>query len=443
MGEGCLQPCKIIVVIFAKLLYLIDYMHHFLHTSWKNLVRICKIVQFRIQNDLCFLRASALTFQSVLSIVPVLAVMFGIAKGFGVERLLENTLRQEFHDQQEIVSYYIQFGYTLLAQAQGGIIAGIGILILLITVMRLFSNIEDSFNFMCGVRTGRSLIRKSTDYLALILICPILIVASSSITVFLTTNLQKITAPGGAAEQFGPIAISLIQMIPYLMSALLFTLVYIVMPNTKVRFLPALSAGAFAGWTYQVLQATYISIQIKVSNAGAIYGSFAALPLFLMWLYLSWFLFLIGGQVMVILQERLWDPKILVPYRKLSPFEKELTALSCIKLTVDSFLQGNLISLRQLASALHMPEREVTQIIDELIEAGLVYKMALEEKTGYAIAPAKSPDTLRLIEVLSLANGTNALKSAPIKHFEELLRQAEKTMASSEKNPRLVDIKLN
>src|SRR5207244_3915610 len=119
-----------------------------------------------------------------------------------------------------------------------------------------------------GVKKSRSIARKASDYLALIFICPILIAASSSLTVFIRTNIEKITQPGGIAEQVGPLVLHLIPIIPYIVSALLFTLVYMVMPNTKVRLVSGLWAGIFAGCAYQILQATYISIQIQVSNAG-------------------------------------------------------------------------------------------------------------------------------------------------------------------------------
>lgn len=121
---------------------------------WKNLERIGRTIWFRMSYDQSFLRASSLSFQSVLSVVPLLAVMFGIAKGFGLESVLEHVLRDEFRDQKEVIDYIIQFGYKLLEQARGGLIAGIGTIVLLVTIMRLFANIENSLNFMWGVKRG-------------------------------------------------------------------------------------------------------------------------------------------------------------------------------------------------------------------------------------------------------------------------------------------------
>lgn len=401
---------------------------------WQNFVRASRVLYFRVESDLCFLRASSVAFQSVLSIVPVLAVMFGIAKGFGFQMSLEKVLRDEFRDQQEVITYFIQFGYSLLADAQGGIIAGIGIVILLFTVMRLLSNIEESLNSMWGIKQGRPISRKTSDYLALILICPILIVASSSITVFVTSNLQKLSAAGAVGEQVGPVLSLGIPLIAYLVSTVLFSLVYIVMPYTHVKISSALWAGLFAGCSYQILQATYISIQIQISHAGAIYGSFAALPLFLMWLYLSWVIFFIGAEIVVIHQERLWDPELLAPYRNLSACEVQMTSLACVKASIDAFLHANPITIKDLSVQLKIPERMATELVEELVQADLLLKIASQDGEELAIVPAKNPESLRLLDVISALEGKNNLTSDSIKKFEKLLTKIQEQFASSENN---------
>lgn len=409
---------------------------------WNNFLRIYNIVLFRIQSDLCFLRASSLTFQSILSIVPLLAVMFGIAKGFGIEKVLENILRREFHDQQQIISYYIDFGYTLLTQAKGGLIAGIGVVALLVTVMRLLSNVENSLNTMWGVKLGRTLIRMASDYLAIILICPILITASSSITFFVTASLEELSTKQSSLQGFSPLLLHTIPLIPYVMSTLVFMIVYITMPNVRVRLSSSLLAGIFAGCCYQILQATYIGLQLKISNAGAIYGSFAAIPLFMTWLYISWVIFLIGGEIVVIHQERLWDPKILAPYRNLTGFEKELVMLACTKATIDSFLKQAPLKVRDLAKLLHMSERQVTELVDELCDAHLTYKITTATESESSIVPAQNPATLKTSDVLKLIAGPNTLTSEYITGFEALIEQAQNAIEKSPYNSPLKDIKI-
>ena len=410
------------------------------HQIFKNLEHIGRIVWFRMNYDLSFLRASALTFQSILAIVPFLAVMFGIAKGFGLETVLENILKSEFREQQQVIDYFIKFGYKLLEQTRGGLVAGIGTIFLLFTIMRLFSNTEDSLNFMWGVKEGRPLARKISDYTALILICPILIVLSSSITVFITTTLNKITESGTLPSHVGPLLLYAVPLIPYAMSTILFTLVYLIVPNTYVRLSSSLLAGFFAGSCYQILQATYINIQIQVSNAGAIYGSFAALPLFMMWLYLSWVIFLVGAQIVVIHQERLWDRRLMAPYRTLTYHERKLTYLACIKASVDAYLASEPICIKRLAEMMLMPERLVNELVEELVAKKILIKTVSDDGESLSIVPLHSPETLKMFDALHQAEGTCELRAPIIECFDKLLLAAGQEIERSDKNKLIKDV---
>lgn len=405
--------------------------------SWQNIERIAHTVWFRMNYDQSFLRASSLSFQSIFTIVPLLAVMFGIAKGFGLELLLENILQEEFRDQQEVINYFIQFGYSLLAETRGGLVAGIGIVVLLFTVMRLFSNVENTLNFMWGVKEGRPLLRKASDYLALILICPILIVAASSATLFVSTKLHQIAMSGKVPELFR----YAIHLIPYVMTIILFTFVYMIAPYTKVRLKSSLFASIFAGWAYQLLQTTYIQIQIEVSNAGAIYGSFAALPLFLTWLYLSWVIFLLGAQIVVIHQERLWDPRIMAPYRNFTFFERRLAYLSIVKAAVDGYIQKKPIAIRTLSYLLRLPERRVNELVEELHEANVIIRIANDETGIVSIIPAQNPDSIKMFDVLHQVEGTNELPAPIIQTFAALLTACAKEQERSHTNLLLKEIK--
>lgn len=407
---------------------------HTIYGFWKTIQHLAHIIWYRLNSDLSLLRASSLSFQSVFTIVPLFAVMFGIAKGFGLELLLQNTLREEFRDQQEMINYFMQFSDRLLEQTRGGLIAGIGIIILLFTVMRLFSNVENTLNAMWGVKSGRTLIRKASDYLALILICPIMIVASSSMTVFITTKLHQIT------EQIGPYVLYLIPLLPYFMSTLLFSLIYIIMPNTYVRLRSSILAGLFAGIAYQVLQATYISIQIKVSNAGAIYGSFAALPLFFMWLYLSWVLFLIGAHIVVIHQERLWNRHVFAPFRELTIHEKTVASLACVKACIDAYSQAVPISIEKLSFLLGLPEKVISEIVDDLESNNIVYKTTTQTSEGVAIIPAISPDKMKLFDVILATSGTSALTGPLVDVFDQTLLDLLKEQQNSPANLLIRDV---
>ncbi len=404
---------------------------------WHHLKRIGRIIWFRMGYDQNFLWASSLSFQTVLSVVPLLAVMFGIAKGFGLEALLESILQDEFRDQKEVIDYFIQFGYRLLEETRGGLVAGIGTIVLLFTIMKLFANIENALNFMWGVKEGRPVARKLSDYLALILTCPILIVASSSLTVFMTTKVHQITSSGSLPDQIGPLLLFTIPIIPYVMTVLLFTLVYIILPYKNVKLSSSLFASIFAGFSYQIMQASYISLQIKISNAGAIYGSFAALPLFLTWLYISWVIFLIGAEIVVIHQERLWDPHIMAPYRTLSHFERRLTYLACVKIVVDGYIAKSPASSSQLSKELRLPERLVNELLGDLSTAHIIIQAANGD-----IIPGESPETLKIFDVLHQVEGVNQLPASIIEYFGKLLDSAAKLEDHSPANKLIKEIVL-
>lgn len=413
----------------------------------QRLLRILRVIIFRYQNDLCALRASALTFNSTLSVVPILAVMFGIAKGFGIDKILEASLREEFRDQEEVIKYLIQFGYTLLDQTRGGLIAGIGIITLFYTVLRLLSTIEDSLNAMWGLKEGRTLPRKVVDFLALILICPIFIVLSSSLTVFVTTQVELMTSSANLLSQIQPVVVQILACLPYVISSLLFTFLYSYMPNTKVQLRSALFAGVVAGVSYQLLQAFYISVQIQVSKTGAIYGSFAALPLFLFWLYLSWMIFLICAEIVVINQEKLWDPEMVAPFRKLSPFEQKLTYLSIVKVTVDAFIKEEApITLERLSSTLKMPIRLLTQLTDVLVNAKILVRTVGSDDKSQGITLAKDPDSLRVFDILYAIEGENKMGTngdpPTIKVFEKFIQEVRELSIHSDRNILVKDIQI-
>ncbi|TWP23942.1 YihY/virulence factor BrkB family protein [Apibacter muscae] len=234
-------------------------------------------------------RAAALTYNSLLSIIPLLAVLFAIARGFGFQNIVESQLFEFFTGQKELLTRAMKFIDHSISYAQGGIFLGIGIILLFYTVITLLSNIEDNFNSIWRIQQGRSLFRKFTDYLALIVITPIFFICNAGLTIFLNSSLNF--------DFFNYVLVPIIKFVPFVIIILLFTILYIYIPNTKVKFKSALMGGLVSGSCFQIFQMLYISGQLGLSKYNAIYGSFAALPLLLFWLQLSWFICLFGVQL--------------------------------------------------------------------------------------------------------------------------------------------------
>ncbi|MDP8265168.1 MAG: YihY/virulence factor BrkB family protein, partial [Candidatus Aceula lacicola] len=247
--------------------------------------------------DKCQLRASALTFYSLLSVVPVVAMAFGIAKGFGFEGMLETQLYNRMPGQEEVIAQIISFANAFLNNTKGGLIAGIGVAVLFWTVIKVLGNIETSFNDIWGIKKSRGFGRKFSDYLSIMLICPILLIMSSSATVLVASQITAIIEKIEILGAIAPVILLSLKLLPFCVIWVMFTFIYIFMPNTKVKFSSALLGGIIAGTVYQIVQWAYINFQIGASKYGAIYGSFAALPLFLVWLQISWLIVLFGAEV--------------------------------------------------------------------------------------------------------------------------------------------------
>lgn len=351
------------------------------------------------REDKLNIRASALTYFSILSIIPVLALGFGIAKGFGLEKMLEKELSNALSGQEEVISYILKFTHSALETTKGGIIAGIGLVLLVWSVMKLLTSIESSFNTVWEVKKSRSWVRKFTDYLSIMLFSPILIILSSSISIFISAQLN--TVSGGSFFGFvSPILLQIAKIIPFIIIWILFTLLYIVIPNTKVEFKSALIAGIIAGTVFQIFQWAYIYFQSGATRLSAIYGSFAALPLFLIWMQTSWFVVLIGAEISFAAQSvkskgvGFEDEKLSFAYRK-----KLAVLISYI--IIKRFEEGEPpATTDQISDKLHIPNHTARFILNFLLESKIVSEVIIKgKKTGFQ--PAESVNNISLRKINS------------------------------------------
>jgi len=266
-------------------------------SGWvRYLVSIVKAIFLSIRfflSDHMMEKASALTYYTLLAIVPLFALVLGIAKGFNVQDMLEQSLSNGAATNNDTIKYILTFANSYLEHAQTGVIMGIGIVMLLWVIYGLIGNIESVFNQIWQQKKGRSTVRKMTDYLSIMIVIPILI--------FFVCGLQIFSHAILSSEYFNDILTDTLRWVfkwvPFIIIIIVFTLVYMVIPNTKVKFQNALIAGAVAGTGFVIFQNFYLSGQIWVSKYNAIYGSFAALPLLLLWLQMSWVICLYGAEL--------------------------------------------------------------------------------------------------------------------------------------------------
>lgn len=351
-------------------------------------LKVCLLSVRGFREEQCPIKASALTFYSVLSVVPIVAMFFGIAKGFGFAKKLQGQLLAKFSGQQDVLLKVFEFSDALLQKTKGGIVAGIGVVFLFWSVISVLGRIEYSFNDIWNVRKGRTFGRKCSDYLSVMLVCPVIFLVAGSLTV---TMASQVTFVAAKLEQLGvppgPILL-LLDVLPFLLIWTLFTFLYIFMPNTKVRFRSGLIAGVAAGTAYVAIQWIYVAFQVGVARNNAIYGSFAALPLFLIWMQVSWLIVLLGAVISFSVQnvDTLGFP---ADAAKVSPEKRRLLSLMIAHLAIRNFAEGEkALTAPEIAARLEMPSPLVRRILADLASAGLFSITRVEEYEEPAYQPA-------------------------------------------------------
>ena len=393
--------------------------------------------------DLCPLRASALTLYSLLSIVPVIAMLFGVAKGFSFEKILEQRLIEQVPDQEITVLQLISFAQNLLESTKGEVVAGTGIVILFWTITNVIGNIEESFNHIWKIGKGRSISRKFSDYLSLMLLAPVILIASSSITVFLKIKITWLITIIQLPELGTRLVISALSLSPLVLMIALFAFTFIFMPNHKISYRAGIIAGIVTGLMYHLLQWAYLSLQIGVSSYNAIYGSFAALPLFVVWLQSGWMIVLFGCEVAFFLQN-------YEIYRNNNRFSdlsfslKKVTALQITHLIVKNFMQlNNPLTAAEIATRLVIPIAIIQPVLSKLMASHLVVEFKNQDQDDEVYQPAID------INRLTIAYVINALEQCGQNHLPEINQEPlfmnavnnfRELMEASEQNCLLKDI---
>lgn len=334
--------------------------------------------------------ASALTYSTLLAIVPIVAVVFAIARGFGFSKYIEVWFRDVLSSQPQVADTIIGFVNSYLVHARSGIILGIGFVFMLWTVLMLTRNVEQAFNDIWQVKSQRSFIRRSTDYLAIFFLVPIIIVVTSGLSIFVSTIASQ-------SVLIGPLLRFLLWLMPYILMSAVFVGMYMFMPNTRVRFMSALAPGILAGVAMQMLQFFYIHSQIFLSSYNAIYGSFAALPLFMLWVQISWTICLFGAELSYT-NQNLEAFSFLNDDGQLSHHDRfVLSAVLLGKICRRLDEGGKPYTALQLKTETGIPMRVAADLLQEMREAGLVFESTTADAEGETVfQPALSPDKITM-----------------------------------------------
>lgn len=379
-------------------------------------LRIFSLAINGFNEDKCLLKATALTYYTLFSIVPIIALAFAVAKGFGYQTTLQQDLLLKFQDQKDILNQAFIYADKMLANTQGGIIAGVGIVLLLWSIISLLNSIENSFNEIWEVKRGRTWTRKITDYMSITLIGPIFIILSGGLTVWFKTGLDTMTSN---ASLFSPVTIILLKAFAFALIWGMFIFLYMALPNTKVTFKGAAMGSFVAALLFEFLQWAYVSSQIGVAQYNKIYGSFAALPLFLIWIQYSWFVVLFGAEL-TFAHQNVDHYELESDINNISDRYKRVIALLIANLVVKNFNEGKVaLTSVEIATKLDLPLRLARVIINEFIETGVFneVKMHQDKEIGYQPGISDSKLTVKFIIDKLDEKGVNQL---PIDDSKEL-----------------------
>ncbi len=376
-------------------------------------LQIMALVMRDFRADQCLLHASALSFTTIMSLVPFFALAFAILKGLGVQNKLEPFILEQVSAGSEVIVDRI---ITYINNTNMTSLGAIGLLALVVTVITLLGNIEEAFNIIWGVKETRSLHRKFSDYLSVLVSAPLLMLAAMS----LSTTLQSQTFVQWviANTYLGDFLLYGIRFVQHLTVWAALVFLYIFIPNTKVRFKSALIGGILAGTLWQLVQWGYIHFQVGAAKYNAIYGTLAVLPIFMVWIYTSWLVVLLGVELVCAHQNiRTFRRELRIT---VSHGLKELLALALLQSITEAYYFGNPpLSVEALAEKLDIPIRVVRELLGILEEAGYLLETAGDAPTYH---PARDIEHISVTDVLhTLKNFGGSCKISKTTREEELL----------------------
>ena len=342
-------------------------------------------------------KACALTYRTMLAVVPALALILAIGRGFGLQDVLENELIDSFESQRDVLVKAFDFVDSYLSQSSEGIFVGVGIAMLLWTLISILGSVEHAFNDIWGVKNGRSIWRKLTDYLAIFLILPVLMICASGITVFMSTTIQDHLP----MDFVSPVVSTLLDCSSLVLVWFFFAGSYMLIPNTKVKFKNAFIAGILAGTAFIILQWLFVNGQIYVTKYNAIYGSFSFLPLLLIWLQLVW-LITLSGAVYCYSSQNIFEFSFSNEIEKISDDYRWRIILCVMTIAVDRFVKEEKpLTTHQISEQYGLPASLVTAAVNRLVAARLLLNVV--DKPGDEVCsfvPSVNAADLTLGEVI-------------------------------------------
>lgn len=383
--------------------------------------------------------AKALTFSLIFAVVPILAMIVAVAKGFGVVDIIQNQLNASFLGETNMVPTIMEMVDRYLETAQGGVFIGVGILILLWAVYSFFQSVETAFNRIWNVQKSRSILRQVTTYIAIVVLIPVLIVCSAGINIFLHTTIESTIEISALHEFFHTSGVKFLQ---FVLVWLLFTVMYIAVPNTKVKFMSALIPGILMGTLFQLLQMLSVYLIAMLSRTSIVYGAFATIPILMTWLQYTSLLILIGAQMAYAIQNN-EEFEYEQDLNTMSRRYKDFIMLYLLSIIIKRFEADEApLTAHELAIRDHLPIRLVNRLLGRMVATGLLREVFTENEEERRYQPALDTHKISVGMVIDRidAQGTELFLQDP---SEEMVNFWENYTKMKEKDTTLNQILVN
>lgn len=328
--------------------------------------------------------ANALTYSLVFAIVPILAMILAVAKGFGFSEMIENQLQQSMLGETNLVPTVMEMVDRYLETAQGGAFIGIGLLILIWAVYSFFRNVEQAFNSIWDVKKSRSVVRQLTTYIAVLFLVPVLVVTTSGMSIFVHSTVESLSAFKVLDEYHG----TMVHILQFLIVWVIFLWMYMAIPNTKVHFRSAIYPAIIMGTLFQLLQMLSMYVIMFLSRTSIVYGAFAAIPIIMIWLQWACLLILIGAELSFAIQNNEqfeYELDVLSMSRRY----KDFLTLYLLHRIIYRFEHDEIPYMAvELAHENNLPIRLVSQLLNRLVDVGLLRTVYVEQKEEKTYQPA-------------------------------------------------------
>lgn len=389
------------------------------YISLLHAIRIVVVTVQGLANKMILLRASALAYSTILAVVPVLAIGFSMLKGLGFESRLENILLKYLTAEQEVLSQRI-LGY--ISNTDFKALGAFGTALLISAVILMLGNVEKTFNDIWGVTRARTLVRKISDYISVLILGPVLMVVASAMIASFSSNTVVVALSQNPV--FKNFFILFHTVLPHAVLWIAFTAMYMMMPNTRVKFLPALVAGVLCGSLWEGAFRFYTYFNIGVTNYNKIYGTFAALPIFIIWIYISWIIVLIGAQLSNAVQHiRAYQQELTASTA--SSREREAMAFYIMTVVAKRFHSGlPPLAAEEISGMLGLSSKIILDIMRILVGAGILSEVFGDDPT---FQPAKSLHAIHLSDISeAILNHRQSGWKAPASVVDERVEQVMK-----------------